>query len=288
MGKKISPELASVAKEIKNLIKKSDWTSFLLAAQKICDVRSPEVTELFISGLGTNEIGAITIEKFAVICEILPNENFLRESAAFCILATTGKLDNLLSLNLSRYDGKNLSFITRLKKLKNIYLGKCTLLTDIEGIENLKNLRGINFDHCEKLENIAPIGVLNKLTQLSMFGCSSLVDISPLRSLGGLKELCIAHSKVFDLGPLQDLSKLNALSLWGCRELRSLSPLAHLSSLKKLDLAECSELTDISPLSKLVNLLDIRVVRCPGISDYGPLNSLPKLNKDYLNNTIFF
>jgi len=288
MSKKISPELLTKVEEIKDLIKKSNWTSFLLAAQKISDLRSPEITEFFVSGLSTNEIGAIVIEEFSEICNILPNENFLRESAAFCILAAIGKLDNLKSLNLSRYDGENLSFIKRLSKLKSIYLGKCTLLVDIDGIENLRNLRDINFYHCESLTNIAPIGGLNKLTHLSMFGSSSLIDISPLRNLEELKELCIAHSKVFDLGPLKDLSKLNFLSLWGCRELRSLAPLAHLSSLKKLDLAECSEVTDIGPLSKLVNLLDIRVVRCPGISDYGPLNGLPKLNKDYLMNTIFF
>lgn len=278
MAAKFSVEQKVLIESIKSLIKTAEWPAFEEAALKIA-AQPQEIIELFTEGLQPDEIGRVEVDKKAVIAKLLKDENYNRASAGFCIMAATGKLDHLEKVNLSRFKGVNLKLVVRLTKLKQLYLGSCSELVDIAGIEKLQNLTSLTFFECEALQNIGPLADLKKLEKLSLYGCRALVDLESLKSLSGLTDLNLAYCQTKDLKPLVGMSKLSELFLSDCRNLTDLTPLAKLTTLTKLDLAKCKALSDIKPLSKLVNLMDVRLVLCPEVKDFSPLDKLPKLPK---------
>jgi len=284
MAIKLSPEQKTVVENIKALIKTAEWSAFEEAALQI-SAQSPEIVEFFTEGLQPDEIGRIEVDKKSVIAKLLKDENYNRASAGFCIMSATGKLDDIEMVNLSRFKGVNLKLVSSLTKLKQLYLGSCTELIDIKGIEGLKNLVSATFFECETLQDIGPLADLKKLKELSLYGSKSLADIGPLKSLSGLTILNLSYSQIKDLKPLSGMSKLSELFLSNCVNLSDLAPLSGLVTLTKLDFAKCKSLSDIKPLSKLVNLKDVRLVLCPEVKDFSPLDKLPKLPK--VNNSPF-
>ena len=284
MATKLSSEQTKIVESIKALIKTAEWSAFEEAALQLA-AQSPEIIELFTEGLKPDEIGRIKVDKKALIAKLLKDENYNRASAGFCIMSATGKLDHLEMVNLSKFKGINLKLVSRLTKLKQLFLGSCSELVDITGIDKLKNLASLTFSECEVLQNIGPLADLKKLEDLSLYGCKALVDIGPLKSLSRLTDLNLSYCQTKDLKPLASMSRLSGLFLSNCVHITDLTPLAKLVTLTKLDLAKCKALSDIKPLSKLVNLIDVRLILCPEVRDFSPLDKLPKLPK--ANNSPF-
>ena len=189
----------------------------------------------------------------------------------------------------------NLSEISRLTRLKYLYLfGFCadTGLPGFPALVNLDTLTLYGFHGTTDVSALAslpnleildltalPIVSLPAYTapnaailrQAVLFNCARLKDITGLKQCAHLDSLSLRDCGVKD-SLIPQLSSVRYLTVVACSSVTSIQFLTHMSSLEYLIVN--GPISDWSPLSKLVNLkyLDIG-----GIVDLTPLDSLTKL-----------
>ena len=188
----------------------------------------------------------------------------LEELGRICIwthhdLAPLSSLTKLqkLSIHVGEEGDRDLSFLRRMKKLKEITIisSKDFDATELAALSNLEKAY-----LCDPI-SLAPLGKLKRLRELKV-NSETIVDLSELADLANLEELIIYGSSwsfsknlpEMDLSPLKNLSKLRKLSIYD-RRLTDVKDLQDLKQLKILNLSdEVVELSDLKEMTWLENL----------------------------------
>lgn len=199
------------------------------------------------------------------------------------------KLTNLTWLSLSNLKDYDLSPLSALIYLKELYIGQSFFL-------RLSTLTHLNIKTLLLVENhVVNISPLRSLVDLEglVIDDETVGDLSPIANLKNLRSLGLMHTQVDDLTPLKSLKKLTHLGidLNGFIDLSSIACLEHLSILQIIE-----EITDITPLQHLHNLTFLSIGRVEvhsysviggptPVSNLTPLAALPKLAKLHISGT---
>lgn len=226
-------------------------------------------------------------------------------------------LKNLECLNLEsmiRWCLSDLSFLSELTGLRELYLDDNRRLTDLSPLKNLTGLETLSMEYVgqqalEDTEEYLDISFLSQLTQmksLTLKNCK-IYDLMALTRMSCLEELDITSTPVSDLSLLIDFSQLKIFryspgyydSYESRRVVTDLSPLSGLLQLTELELDDLSapelsalegltnleklsvthsEITDLSALKGLTNLVELDV-EDNDITDLSPLAGKKKLEK---------
>jgi Leucine-rich repeat (LRR) protein len=128
----------------------------------------------------------------------------------------------LRSLTINSDDIKDISFLSNLTKLEELFLNKIT--------------------------NIQAVSELTKLKKLSV-SSSNIEDIHFLSNLTELEELDLSRNEINDIQIISELTKLKKLKLYN-NNIKDIGPLKKLKYLKTIDLRN-NFITDIEPLLNL-------------------------------------
>lgn len=145
----------------------------------------------------------------------------------FSILADT----NITSLDLGEGSSDDLTPLSGLTNLKELYLDHSSLPDDLSPLSSLTELKTLDISY----SNVSDITPLSGLTDLEVLciGTTEVSDISPVSSLTELKTLGIEYTNVSDLSPLSGLTKLEALDI-SHTNVSDISVLYNMTELKTL------------------------------------------------------
>jgi hypothetical protein len=102
---------------------------------------------------------------------------------------TLKKLTQLRSLTLINGNVNELSFLTNLKKLEHLELGRIRGLNDISFISQLINLESLEINNQAQITKIPEFKSLSKLKKITLISLKNLADVSNLLHLVNLEEL---------------------------------------------------------------------------------------------------
>ena len=123
-------------------------------------------------------------------------------------LASVGKLDQLVDLDLCHTKVRDVKPLAKLKSLKKLSL-KSTEVTDLSPLSELTQLQSLNLSRVG-VTDIFPLQDLHNLTTLDL-KYTYVRDLSSLKHLDNLKVLDILHTKVKSLDSLKQLSGLESI-----------------------------------------------------------------------------
>ena len=177
------------------------------------------------------------------------------------------KLQNL-GLHVSCRDqrGLDISGLSGLTSLTDLWVGAVTSLTPLSGLTNLRTLYIGGLLDTDTALSLEPLAGLTELTELSFTGGGKtdvFVDAAPLASLKKLQSLSLSVMNYYSEEPKPSLHNLGALS--GLEELRSLY-LAFTAAQGE----------DISSLGNLKNLQSVRIYSNGSITDFSALDHVPE------------
>ena len=208
-------------------------------------------------------------------------------------LTFIGTLTNLEILGLSQTDIVDISPLSQLVKLKELYLyntdhfyfseGK-NKITDLSPLANLSALENLSVAN-NLLTNISFLtnSTLPSLRSFGIYG-NQITDLTPLKYIPNLLYLTASKNPITDITPLTHLPMLTGLSLSKIQNI-DITPLSNLTTLNSLQL-ENMGLNDISALSPLINLTYLDASE-NNISDISPLSNMVLLqNVDLKDNNI--
>ncbi|ELK3068464.1 InlB B-repeat-containing protein, partial [Listeria monocytogenes] len=181
-------------------------------------------------------------------------------------------LTNLEYLNLNGNQITDISPLSNLVKLTNLYIGT-NKITDISALQNLTNLRELYLNE-DNISDISPLANLTKMYSLNLGANHNLSDLSPLSNMTGLNYLTVTESKVKDVTPIANLTDLYSLSL-NYNQIEDISPLASLTSLHYFT-AYVNQITDITPVANMTRLNSLKIGNNK-ITDLSPLANLSQL-----------
>lgn len=218
-------------------------------------------------------------------------------------LAPLAGLTELRSLNLYTRNGNSsyypltdisaLSGMTKLASL-NIGLGDVKDLSPISGLANLTQLYLYGNFNCPDLQFLSGLA---KLTNLSI-ELGDVKDLSPVSGLTSLTDLQIyGNFSCSDLQFLSGLTKLRTLQIRpnngeGTTPLTSLKGLENLTELRELHVNGLGNLTDVEPLANLTKLTALSLpyrdysVNEPPALDLSGLSGLTKLQTLGVNSSV--
>ena len=218
-------------------------------------------------------------------------------------LAPLAGLTELRSLNLYTRNGNSsyypltdisaLSGMTKLASL-NIGLGDVKDLSPISGLANLTELYLDGDFNCPDLQFLSGLA---KLTTLSL-ELGDVKDLSPVSGLTSLTDLQIyGNFSCSDLQFLSGLTKLRTLQIRpnngeGATPLTSLKGLENLTELRELHVNGLGNLTDVEPLANLTKLTALSLpyrdysVNEPPALDLSGLSGLTKLQTLGVNSSV--
>ena len=218
-------------------------------------------------------------------------------------LAPLAGLTELRSLNLYTRNGNSsyypltdisaLSGMTKLASL-NIGLGDVKDLSPISGLANLTELYLDGDFNCPDLQFLSGLA---KLTTLSL-ELGDVKDLSPVSGLTSLTDLQIyGNFSCSDLQFLSGLTKLRTLQIRpnngeGATPLTSLKGLENLTELRELHVNGPGNLTDVEPLANLTKLTALSLpyrdysVNEPPALDLSGLSGLTKLQTLGVNSSV--
>jgi len=149
----------------------------------------------------------------------------------------------------------DISPLTKLTKLKSLYIRSCPNIKSLNPISSLTNLKtfilsnkDIN-DNENKTIDFNEIGQIHSLKELSIFGnkkTEKAINIHALKTLVNLERLVISDAGNLDISSLPVLQNLKELTIDDCT-IDDLTPLANFPNLSKIDLGSC-RIKDITPL----------------------------------------
>ena len=197
----------------------------------------------------------------------------------------------------NRTDYMDLSFLSRLTKLKKLDLASCKVgtletfssltaleeldlsgcpVSDLNPLSGLSQLRVLSFysnEEGRKVQNLSPLANLTQLEELTFSSLSS-PDLTPLEGLTQMKKLSIVGSTLTDLTPLAGMTQMEELTL-SLNEISDLTPLEDMTRLTLLELDQ-NLISDLSPLAGMtqVTTLDLHENQ---ISDLAPLAEMKEL-----------
>ncbi len=192
-------------------------------------------------------------------------------------------LTELTTLDLSGHRIKDISGLTKLKNLRNLYLTD-NVGVDLKPLEQMPSLEKLIMDGNTRPVNIQSIGKLKNLTTLTLMGSAIITDtvakdISFLKGLTKLQDLDLSYNRIEDISPLAGLYNLKKLNLRN-NAITDISPLKNLTSLKEIDFYD-NKINDVTALGNLVNLNHLMLNRnC--VKDITPFTNLKNLQYLYL------
>jgi Leucine-rich repeat (LRR) protein len=212
-------------------------------------------------------------------------------------------LVNLRKLDVNNNELRDLSGISKLNKLENLYaqgnelgvaepfddrndngsLDQGEEYEDISGngiwdgdplpeLDKLPHLRNV-YLYSNGLSDLSKLGDLPVLMTL-LLGVNEITDVSPLKKFTSLRHLSLNRNQVTDIGGLVGLDALMYLDLSGNR-LSDLRPLRQMKSLRSLLLND-NNLTDLRPLAEHPHLESLSF-NSNLVTDLRPLANLKKL-----------
>ena len=204
----------------------------------------------------------------------------------FFIPKEISNLSKVKKLDLGANNIIDLTNLSELNQLEELYLDQNWGLEDISSLSNLRNLKHLSL----YATSVGDIGALANLTNLETLNLSVtfVTDISSLSNLRNLKHLSLYDTSVRDIGALANLTNLETLDL----DFEDISPLSNLNNLRELyvgeEWAKVSNLTPLENLQKL-EILNIYIAENSDISPLSKLRNLkslrvlPSLNETQLN-----
>jgi hypothetical protein len=220
---------------------------------------------------------------------------------------TTCGFPQLVELNLSASEIKNLNFLKQMPNLQVLELN-CPGLNDFSGLSNLSALEELEMDqfheddlaclnNCSSLFNLSiycadsltsleSIQELNQLESLFLQNCDKITNLAPLVNLPKLKSLDLglkANAIVKDISVLGNLTNLRDLNI--CSDLLvDVSWMVGLANLNEVNFWNCSKLSSLNGFSSLSGLRHLNLSCCTSIKDVDALSGLTDLNELYLSN----
>ena len=198
-------------------------------------------------------------------------------------------MTKLASLNIGLGDVKDLSPISGLANLTELYLYgnfDCPDLQFLSGLTKLRTLQitPYNGEGAATLSSLKGLENLTELRELSIYGTGNLTDVEPLANLTKLTQLRLpqqSNSEVLDLGGLSGLTKLQDLQINS--SVASLEPLRSLTDLRSLQIWYWQNpVDDLEPLSGLEKLSSLRASVCKG-TDQSPVAHVKNLEIEETN-----
>ncbi|XP_042505527.1 disease resistance protein RPV1-like [Macadamia integrifolia] len=233
------------------------------------------------------------------------------------------KLKNLKTLSLydnvslSDFEGKGMNSLEVLKieccrslrkmpnlpdskRLREVQIIDCTVLSEIECIEDFESLEVLSISNAISLTTLPDISILKNLRYFRIkkcYGMKRLPNLSNLKELRQLEiEECWKLSEIPDLDKLESLGKLK---ISGCMFMKSLPDLSNLKELnyltieddnvaeihgvdrleilKYLDISECKSLERLPDLSNLRSLKELKAQNCKKLTEIQAGNGLKSL-----------
>jgi Leucine-rich repeat (LRR) protein len=114
------------------------------------------------------------------------------------------KIKNLNQLHFWSSTAKDISAISKLSKLKKLYLDSFSRLTDISPLENIQQLEILSISNSFKIENYEVIGKLKRLIALGLHGDKTapknlrLKSLRPFNKLIHLRHLDLTSASIID------------------------------------------------------------------------------------------
>jgi Leucine-rich repeat (LRR) protein len=179
---------------------------------------------------------------------------------------------NLIYLHLGSQNISDISPLSSLTKLKNLWLDQNEKIADITLLENLTELVELNLS-CNLITDISSLKRMVSLEYLNL-RYNPIDDIAALGNMNELKKLWMSQASIDDLSPLSQLNNLEILWLNDC-DINDISQLNNLTNVKTLKLAS-NNIEDISALSNMEKLEWV-ALELNNISDISPLKELPNL-----------
>jgi len=189
------------------------------------------------------------------------------------------KCTNLKLLSFSNQRITDLSLISGLTQLQELYLGGNRNIVDISPLANLTNLKELNLEQ-NNIYALSPLKNMTKMVDLNLIN-NPITDISSLKDMMDLEQLWIENPVKRTFFPLAGTSvivkftKLWLLWLSGF-DCRDLSFVYTLDSLQYLRLSFCN-VKDITPATNLIQLERL-YMDSDSITDITPLANLINLN----------
>lgn len=165
-------------------------------------------------------------------------------------------------------------------RLQDLFIGLCSDLVDILGIDHLTNLKKLDIEYCLKWE-VASLLALTKLQVLTIFNQHATIrsakDCFPCQ----LQELRWQASPIVEGLNLVGYNELEVLDLISTKRLISLKDLGDLPALRHLCLKDCEDLLRLPNLSLSRSLKELNLVGCTALElheeDIEMLCELPML-----------
>jgi Leucine-rich repeat (LRR) protein len=210
-----------------------------------------------------------------------------------------GSLVSLRKLNLSEVPAtEGFEELAVLDHLVDLYINRCSGLTDPTPLKQLTSLRTLHMAGCVNIREFSWIGKLAEIWNLDLSGtrvsdlsfCRSLVDLRRLRakvSTGVMGELDLSPARhlrdlTLKLGSWHDWAlptsgALQSVSLSGDISDDDLSVLAQSPSIRSLYIEDGSRLESLEPLRSNVSLRHLSIGEVSEVPDLEPLRSLHEL-----------
>jgi len=180
---------------------------------------------------------------------------------------------NLIYLHLGSQDISDISPLSSLTKLKNLWLDQNYKIGDVAPLAELIELEELNID-CNLLTDISPLKKMINLEYLSL-EYNAITGIAALENMSKLKKLWMSEATINDLLPISKLDKLELLWFNRCN-IENISCLKSLSNIKILKIA-WNKVGDISSLSNMEDLEWVALEQNQ-ITDISPLQNLSNLS----------
>lgn len=215
------------------------------------------------------------------ISEIDFNDNCLEKAVRENINKATGgiyenEVRNIKELELSDYDIKDLTGLSKFVNLEKLYLDN-NYIEDIDEIKSLTSLKVLYLQR-NKIDDIKPLKNLINLEELSLNG-NEIEKIGSLSGLTNLKKLYLAENSIRDIDSLKSLVNLSELYLQR-NSIQNIYSLSNLNNLQELSL-NGNEISDIKPLANLTNLKGLYIVENK-IEDIDCLKELKNIKSLYM------
>jgi Leucine-rich repeat (LRR) protein len=167
---------------------------------------------------------------------------------------------------------RTLDGMSRLTRLRELYLDDCLDLRDVHALCSMPNLQLIDLTECVDVADLEPLASAKDLRELRLTSCKRVKTLAPLANLTRVRVLYAQFCDLRDdsLAVLSKWHTLRDLNLIACRHItdRGLQELGKLTRMRKLDLMGCALLTDagLNHLQGMSRLTELSVGACQGVS----------------------
>lgn len=227
--------------------------------------------------------GCFIEEGYLILSEFKYLERLNLSSSNIEEISCLNNLINLLEINISCCEIKDLSNLSNIKNLKKLQMKWMRKnkkddfkSLDISFIKHLISLEYLDLNY-NSVENYSPISFLKNLKSLNLGNNDSLKDISFLENLFNLQSLDISmNKKIKNFSPVSCLPKLKKLNVHNIG-LIDISFLENLKELNYLDLSDNHKIQNIKVIEKIRSLKKIIVWGTPFKLDFSFYNHFDKL-----------